>query len=325
MDAVLAGLKYQFCLVYVDDIIVYSDTFEEHMTHISRVLERIVGAGLRIKLEKCHFAQSELKFLGKIVNGRGVAVDPAKVDGIQAIGVPKSVSDVQTFLGMCVFHHKHIENYGTIARPLYELTKQDVEWRWTAEEQDAFEKLKTAIKEAAILEFPEKDIPMVLSVDASKRGLGGAVYKIKDNTRIPMAFLSKSLTDPKTRYSNTEREGLAVVWAIQTLDSYLWGNNFTVESDHLPLLPLRKKCDLSGKWACWSYALADYNFKMKLADDIPQQQQRDKDFAAVHHFLVNGTLDGTKEQQDNIRKTAHRLILLEDTLYQIHRFDKTGF
>ncbi|TPX51944.1 hypothetical protein PhCBS80983_g06536, partial [Powellomyces hirtus] len=306
MGAVMAGLKYQSRLVYVDNLIMYSDTFEEH---------------------------SEQNFLSKIVNGHGVAVDPVKVKVIQAINVHQGVPDVQTFM----------------------------------EEQQVFDQQKMAIQEAAILKFPKKDVPMVVSVDASKRGLGAALYKVKDNARILMAFLRKSLTDPETRYSNTEREGLAVVWAIQTLDSYLWGNNFMVESDHSPLLPLRKKGELFGKWASWSYALADYTFNMvhkagkspphctpdflsrlhnyppqsctiaaqtgdsnspnvqKLANDIPQRQQMDADFALIHRYLVEGALDGTKEQQESIRRMAHWLIVLNGTLYHVHWFNKTGF
>ena len=260
MDAVLAGIKYSFCLAYVDDIIVFSDKFDEHVKHIDQVLGRIREAGLRIKLEKCRFAESELKFLGKVVNCRGVTVDPAKVDGILELKAPTNLSALQSFLGMCVFHARHIPNYTARCAPLYALLRKDAAWRWGTVEQAAFEEVRDGIRQAALLEFPEPDLPLILSVDASKCGLGAALYKVKDKKRYPIALLSKSLTDTETRYTNTEREGLAVVWAIQTLDSYLWGNKFTVETDHSPLLPLRSKGDLSGKWARWSYAVADYDF-----------------------------------------------------------------
>lgn len=145
---------------------------------------------------------------------------------------------------------------------MYNLTKKDAVWKWTVEEITVFNDLKKAIKQAAVLEFPEPGVPMLHSVDASKYGLGALLYKVKNGKRIPMAFLSKSLTDSETRYTNTEREGLAVPWAINLLDSYLWRNEFTVESDHSPLLLLRKKGELSGRWTRWNHTLAEYDFTM---------------------------------------------------------------
>lgn len=321
VDAVLAGLKYSFCLVYVDDIIVFSDEFDEHLDHLSQVLTRIEDAGLRAKLEKCNFAVHEIRFLGKRVNGQGVAVDEAKVSKILEVPPPRDKPALQRFLGMCVYHHKHIDGYGRIARPLYDLIGDTAEWKWGKEENDAYEEMKQALNDAAVLEFPEEGCPLVLRCDASKRGIGAALYKVKDKKNIPLAFICKTLTTSETHYSNTEREGLAVAWAVTKLEYYLWGKPFTVETDHNALLALAKNGDLSGRWARWRYALQDYDLTLKHRGGKTASQ-------GVPDFLSRALLEDTRsvatQTEDFDAPMKPTLTKNEDPPQEVYFMDPSG-
>ena len=255
MDSVLADYKYAFCLVYVDDIIVHSDTFEQHLTDVARVLNCIILAGLRMKFEKCSFAVEEIKFLGKIVNGNAVSIDPRKVTDILNRDLPTKATSLHRFVSMVVYHSQHIPDYGNIARPLYHLLKKDTAWHWSQEAHSAWEMLGTALAAATMNHFPEEGCPMILKCNASKRGIGAALYKIKDNKELLMIFLARLLSMAERIYLNTEREGLAIYWAITSLEHTLWGMQFTVEADHSALLSLAKHGNLAGQWARWRYQL----------------------------------------------------------------------
>ena len=250
IDAVLAGLRYSFCLVYVDDIIVFSHTFKEHMDHVSHVLDRPQIAGLRAKSSKCKFAVPSLKYLGHVVSGDGIKVDIHKIDKLQDWPLPTTVKQLQSFLGFANYYRAFVPQISQICQPLYQLAKKGAVWDWTPRCATAFHAVVESLVNTVMLHHYEDGRPLIVSCDASKYGLGAVLEMVQENgNRVPLMFASRLLNLAEQNYSNTEREGLAVVWAIENFSSFLWNLEFTVETDHSALIQLRLKGGLNGRWA----------------------------------------------------------------------------
>ncbi|UYV80572.1 hypothetical protein LAZ67_19000747, partial [Cordylochernes scorpioides] len=213
MDNVLMGLKWNICLCYLDDIVVYSDTFEEHLERLSKVLSCFQQAGLTINPDKCLFGSTRIKILGHVVDKDGIQPDSEKVEAIKKFPVPKSVCDIQSYLGLCSYYRRFIKNFSKIAAPLQILLKKDQKFNWTQDQKDSFGSLKKAL----------------MQKPAEKN------------------------------YSTTERECLAVIWAIGKFRPYLYGRPFEVVSDHHSLCWLAGLKDTSGRLARWALKLQDFD------------------------------------------------------------------
>ena len=174
MDCVLAGLSYITCLVYLDDIIVFSRTFDEHLARLDEVFRRIGQANLKLKPSKCSICQRKVEFLGHIVSAGGIAMQPDKVEAVRTWPKCENVTEVRAFLGTCGYYRRFIRDFAQIAAPLYELLKKDRTFEWTDTCQAAFETLKNRLMSEPILALPTDDGQYVLDTDASDKGLGGA-------------------------------------------------------------------------------------------------------------------------------------------------------
>ena len=154
MEYILAGLNWQTCLIYIDDIIVFADTFESHLSRLSSVLDRIVSHGLKVSPKKCHLFQKQVSFLGHIVSNEGVATDPGKIESVKARPNPTNITEVRSFLGTCSYYRRFIKDFAEIARPLHKLTEKICPFNWTQECEDAFQRLKTTLISAPYLVSP---------------------------------------------------------------------------------------------------------------------------------------------------------------------------
>ena len=154
MDAVLAGLKWNILLVYIDDVLVYSPTFETHLQDLEKVFDRLIEANLQLKPSKCHLFQRELVYLGHLVSAEGIRPDPKKVKAILEMPVPKDVTGVRSFLGMCGFYRNYVYNFAKTCQSLYDLTKDFVKFNWGHTENESFEKLKDLLAKAPVLKHP---------------------------------------------------------------------------------------------------------------------------------------------------------------------------
>ena len=175
MDTVLRGIKEKFVLVYLDDVIIYSKTFSEHLQHIIEVLNRIREANLRLKAEKCHFAATELQFLGHVVGKEGVKPDPEKIDKMVNYPEPNNLRELRGVLGLFSYYRRFIKDFAQVADPLYQLLKKDTPYIWTELQQKAFEKLKKKLTEAPIVQYPDFNKPFFLYTDASLIGVGAVL------------------------------------------------------------------------------------------------------------------------------------------------------
>ena len=173
MERVLAGLHWETCLIYIDDIIVFSKTFDEHVDRLTQVLQRLRAANLKLASHKCKLFRSRVEFLGHVVSDRGVETEPKKIEAISGWPEPKTVKEVRSFIGLSSYYRRFVKDFAKLARPLHRLTEKDTSFEWTTECQEAFNSLKAALASPPILGYPLVDGLFTLDTEASLDGIGG--------------------------------------------------------------------------------------------------------------------------------------------------------
>ena len=263
MELVLAGLHWSTCLVYLDDIIIYSRTIDDHLKHLQEVLERLRAAGLKLKPSKCYLLQKSVHYLGHIISEHGVATDPQKTHCVKQWPIPMCVAELRQFLGLATYYRKFVRNFAQVASPLYRLTERNKTWTWNEECEVAFCTLKERLTSAPILAFPNFTQPFILDADASTYGLGAVLAQTIDGKEQVVAYASRTLTKAERRYCATRREMLAMVWAVRYFRPYLYGRLFTARTDHNSLKWLQNFRDTEGQLARWLEILAEYQFTVE--------------------------------------------------------------
>lgn len=263
METVLAGLARTSCMVYIDDILVVGETFEDHLLNLRKVFDRLREAGLRLKPTKCHLAKPKVEYLGYIVSAQGIAADPKKVEAIKSFPVPANLKNLRLFLGLASYYRRFIPRFAAEANPLHALTRKDVPFIWDTACQKAFEHLKQLMTEAPLLAFPDFRQSFLLETDASGLGLGAVLsQKQEDGTIRPLAFASRTLQTHERNYGVTELEALGVVWAVKHFRPYLYGHHCDVYTDHEALRSLLNTPHPSGKLARWGLALQELELQI---------------------------------------------------------------
>ena len=233
MDTVLADLKQSgFVQVYLDDIIIYSQDLQQHVNHLAEVLQKLRGAHLYAKAQKCSFGVGSIEFCGFIVSQHGIATCPNKIKAIRDWPIPENVKDVRSFLGLCGFYNKFVENIAEIAAPMTDLLHKDVPFTWTDVTQQAFEQLKLALENTANLAFPDSSKPYHLYVDASQYAIGATLNQDDSNGRLRIiACCSKKLNQAEQNYPTQEKELLALHYVLGHWRHYLLGPKVYVYTD----------------------------------------------------------------------------------------------
>ena len=263
MDRVIQGLD--FAAAYLDDLIIFSSTWEEHLQHIQSVLEKLKEAGLTAKAKICEFGASECAYLGHIVGSGRVRPLPGKISAIESLGVPTTKKEVRTFLGITGYYRRFIENYSSIAAPLTDLTKKDAphKVKWNQECDNVFQKLKEILCSEPVLRNPDFGAPFILQTDASDRGIGAVLSQCaEDGQEHPVAYWSRKLLPREQRYSTIEKECLAIKLGIEAFRVYLLGRPFTIETDHRALVWMDRLKTTNNRLARWSLALQSYDFQV---------------------------------------------------------------
>ena len=202
----MRGLNFEICLVYLDDIIVYSQTIPEHLQRLKEVFERLKRVNLKLKPSKCCLLRSEVAFLGHIVSREGVATDPGKIDTVLNWPTPGNVTDVRSFLGLCSYYRRYVLHFAEIASPLHALTGHDHKFQWTPACQEAFDRLKTALTSAPILSMPNDSGPYTLDTDASLYSIGAVLSQSQGGEERVIAYASRKLSKSEQNYCVTRRE-----------------------------------------------------------------------------------------------------------------------
>jgi hypothetical protein len=266
MHQALRPLLDECALVFLDDILIYSKTLEEHKQHVRRVLDALREQKLYAKESKCEFFKHEVEFLGHHVGRDGVRMMEDKVEAVRQWPTPRSVRDVRAFLGTAGYYRKFIRDFSAIAAPLSELTKDSVSFEWSTPHESAFVKLKAAIAQGPVLILPNPSLPFVVHTDASGFAVGAVLQQDQGNGLQPIAFLSKKMSDAETRYPVHEQELLAIIQALTAWRHYLHGSKFVVRTDHKSLQFFQTQPMLSGRQARWKDVLANFNFDIEYVE-----------------------------------------------------------
>ncbi|GFU41585.1 hypothetical protein TNCV_2792951 [Trichonephila clavipes] len=263
MDNLLRHFKWTMCLCYLDDIIVFSETFEDHLIRLRLVLKCLQEAGLKLNSKKCLFAAQEVKILGHLVSSNGVRPDPDKIKAVRNFPTPKNIHDIRSFLGLCSYFRRFIKGFCYLAEPLQSLLKSGVEFHWGPGEVEAFHSLKKALTSDPVLGMYDERASTEIHTDASGYGIGAVLVQIQNNIEKVIAYASRTLTKAEKNYSTTERECLAIVWATNKFRPYIFGKHFTVVTDHHSLCWLMNLKDPSGRLARWALRLQEHDFDVK--------------------------------------------------------------
>ena len=263
LDRILGPELEPHVFVYLDDVIIASSTFSDHLKHLGEVFRRLRAARLKLNPDKCHFCRTELKYLGHIVDRRGIRTDPDKVRAVTQWPTPTNIRQIRQFIGLASWYRRFTPNFATIAAPLTKLTRKNARWQWSPAEERAFQTLKDALTTAPTLACPDFSRRFVLQTDASTHGLGAVLSQhFEDGERV-IAYASRSLNGAEKNYSATELECLAVVWGIRHMRGYLEGYEFTVITDHQALQWLRRLDSPAGRLGRWALELQQYSFDVR--------------------------------------------------------------
>jgi hypothetical protein len=259
MEAVLAGLQWEICLIYLDDIIIAGRTFEDMMVNLEKVFDRLAQAGLKLKAKKCHLFAKQVNFLGHVISEEGVATDPEKTAVIKNWPTPANVTELRSFLGLCSYYRRYVESFAAKAKCLHLLTEKGRPYVWTQECQDAFMLLKDLMTRAPVLGHPDFSKPLILDTDASQNAIGAVLSQMQDGKERVLAYASRALTKAERRYCVTRKELLAVVNFVKYFRHYLYGKPFLVRTDHGSLRWLMNFKEPEGQLARWLEVLSCYN------------------------------------------------------------------
>ncbi|KAJ8657630.1 hypothetical protein O0I10_006696 [Lichtheimia ornata] len=284
-------------LTFVDDIIIFSNTLEEHAQHVAEAIERLTSVNLILNPNKCHFAQESVYLLGFCVSAQGIGLDPRKVANVQEWPVPRTGKDVQRFLGVINYFRESIPNAASRMAPLNKLRLEHrLDDLWNDSAQAAFIDLKRVLLHAPILSYPNLKHPFQVATDASHTGIGAVLYQIIDGTTHHIAFMARSLSPSERNYSTTKRELLAIIFALNKFHQYLWGNHFTLCTDHKALVYIHTQKVANAMMINWLDTILEYSFDVVhipgLDNTLPDQLSR---LFPTEKELAGGTVSHDKQ------------------------------
>lgn len=264
MNCVLRGLTWLTCLVYLDDIIVYSKgSVEQHVVQLAMVLERLRSAGLGLKPKKCSFAMGSIEYLGHELNPEGIRPVERLVTAVREFPAPDDPKEAKRFAHLAGYYRRFVDGFGTLMAPITKLLRKGVKWEWGPTQQAAFDEVKRVLTTKPLLIYPDFSRHFTLVTDASTVGLGACLMQDHGNGMQPVAYASKVNDETVAKYAITELECLAVVWAVKLFRPYLYGRSFTIITDHAALKWLMTSSDLAGRLHRWALTLQEYSFNVE--------------------------------------------------------------
>ena len=265
LDLILSRFKWKTCLIYLDDVIIYSKSMEEHIDHVDEVLRCLSAAGVTLKIKKCKFFTSTVEYLGHIIKPGQLEIDRTNTQSLREAEPPTNKSELRSFLGLANVYRRFIDKFAIIAEPLHELLKKNSPENFILNEEqtESFRTLIDKVISPPILALPVPGLQYSLDTDASAYGLGCTLFQThSDGERKPIGFWSRSLDKAEKNYSASERECLGVVWSLKTLRPYLIYEEFIVHTDHNALRWLLTIQEPSGRLMRWRLILAEFNFQI---------------------------------------------------------------
>jgi hypothetical protein len=263
INSIFADFINNICFVYLDDIIVYSNTAEEHIKRLAQVFQRIHENFLQIQPDKSEFFREKILYLGHVVSRQGIQPNEEKTIVLKTYPVPKSVKDIQKFLGLTGYYRRFIENYAKITKPLTQLLRKEEAFVWTDLQQQSFQELINILISDLILIHPNFNSTFYLNTDASQYVIGAVLQQKDTNGNLkPVSYASRTLNQAEINYSTIEKEALAIVWSTHHFRPYLLGRRFEILSDHRPLIWLFKANDPGSRLLRWRLKLEEYDYQI---------------------------------------------------------------
>ena len=267
MNRILLPLIGNCLFVYIDDIVVYSKTLEEHLFHLKQVFEIFSHYNLSLNLQKCKFFQEKVEVLGHVLTPNGLKTVPSKVQSIALWNAPRNVNELRSFLGLASYYRKFIQNFSIIADPLFKLLKKNQKYIWSNECNEAFENIRQYLLSDPILSYPDFNKEFIVRTDASTQGIGAVLLQVEeDKLEHPICCISRTLSKSELNYSVTDLEGLAINFAIQKFRQYLISNKQPTIfiTDHKPLLGFFKNSiPIKGRHMRWIEEFNKYKIELK--------------------------------------------------------------
>ena len=264
MDITLSGLPSDRVLAYMDDIVIFSGNFQEHLQNLEQVFQRLQSSGISLKLSKCVFACNKVNFLGFELSKGGIKPQARLTEAIDNYKRPETRKELKGFLGLAGFYRSFIQNFAEICQPLNKLTSENVPFQWDDSCEIAFSVLKQKLSSKPVLSFPKLGEPFIVEVDASNHAVGGVLSQVgNDDCLHPVAYFSTALQPSQKNWSATTKEAFALVCAVRHWQVYLAGTTFVLNSDHNPLTHLREQKDPRGKFARWLAELEEFDYSVQ--------------------------------------------------------------
>ena len=264
MNSILQPYLRKFVVVFLDDILIFSKCWKEHIQHVKLVLDALRSNRLFCKPSKCEFGVQDVLFLGHRVDGINISPDPEKIKAVANWPAPSSVTEVRKFLGFANYFRRFVDHYSAISRPLEEITGKNAHFVWNSSRQEAFEALKQALLKAPVLKLADVKKPFRVITDASDFAVAGVLLQqgSLESSWNPVAYASRKLSSAERNYTAAERETLAVVFAVKCWRIYLF-QHFEVFTDNMAVVYLRTKPHLTKREARWVELLAEYDFTVR--------------------------------------------------------------
>ena len=263
MELPLFGLQWSLCLIYLDDVIVFSHNFDEHIDRLDQVLTRIGAAGLKLKPSKCVFLALKVSFLGHIMSQDGVSPDPDNIAKIVNWPIPRNVREVHGILGMGKYYHRFVKDFSQKVQPLVALTKKNNQFKWSLECQATFDDIKQALTGPDIMAFPTDDDLYILDCDAADDSVGCVLSHKQSNEEKVIAYGNQTLGKSERNYCVTDQELLTVKYFMEYYKHYLLGCHFRVRSDHEALKWLFSMKEPKHCIARWIEFLSEFDFELE--------------------------------------------------------------
>jgi hypothetical protein len=319
MNLVLSGLQGSQCFTYLDDVIIYASSLEEHNNKLKNVFNRFRTNNLKLQPDKCEFLHKEISYLGHIITENGVKPNPEKIQAVVKYPAPTNVKTIKQFLGLLGYYRKFIKDFALLAKPLTYLLRKDIPFIWGPEQEKSFNNLKETLTKQPILQYPDYTKPFTLTTDASNFAIGAILSQGEVGKDLPIAYASRTLNNAECHYSTTEKELLAIVWATKHFRPYLYGQTFKIITDHRLLIWLFNCTDPSSRLIHWRLKLEEYDYEIFYK---PGRINSNADALSRNPVLLNNTSETADTYDNFIRFHYENQELIEIPCLQTNLFSK---
>lgn len=262
MDNVLRGLQNSICLVYLDDIVVFSTSLQEHIINLEKVFQRLRESNFKIQMDKSEFLKLETAYLGHIISNEGIKPNPDKIKAIQSYPIPKTPKEIKQFLGLIGYYRKFIPDFARVTKPMTQCLKKGRKVTLDSEYTKCFELCKSLLTNDPILQYPDFNKEFILTTDASNVAIGAVLSQGTVGSDKPISYASRTLNESELNYSTIEKELLAIVWATKYFRPYLFGRKFKIYTDHRPLQWVMSLKEPNARLTRWRLKLSEYDFEV---------------------------------------------------------------